>query len=116
MFANKVELIPRICNANFGEVCHDPLHNNEEVDLVGGFLQGITDDSDIWHDIEIIGQTRAEIHFSERIQELDAHGFWVFGMAKRKEIRFASDQPGLKPDAWDIGYVFVVMWANILSL
>src|SRR5437870_3513022 len=92
---------------------HDSLQNHEQADLIGGFIQEIKDWSDIWSDIEEVNRDRAEVRLSERIQELDTYGFWVFGIIKKKNLRFQSEE---KPSPWNVGYLYVVKKSNPFML
>lgn len=88
---------------------HGQLQNNQQADLIGGFIQEIKDWSDIWSDIEEIGRARAEVAFNERIEELDSHGFWVFGITRKEKLRFQSDE---EPSLWNVGHLFIVRKNN----
>jgi transcriptional regulator with XRE-family HTH domain len=88
---------------------HEQLKDNQQADLIGGFLQEIVDWSDIWSEIEEIGRARAEVALNERIQELDAQGFWIFGITKKQALRFQGEE---ESSLWNIGYLFVVRKSN----
>jgi hypothetical protein len=109
------DLLPRLASGrdltrtmmdnDFSHFEHGALQNNQQADLIGGFIQEIKDWSDIWSDIEEIDRARAEVAFNERIQELDAHGFWVFGITRKEKLRFQSEG---EPSLWNIGHLFIV--------
>ena len=115
----EADLLPRLVSGrdlarimmknHFFHFEHEQPQDNYQADLIGGFLQEIIDWSDIWSEIEEIGRTRAEVALNERIQELDAQGFWIFGKAKRQALRFQCEE---EPSLWDIGHLFVVRKSN----
>ena len=115
----EADLLPRIASGHdlarimmknqFFHFEHEQLQDNYQADLIGGFLQEIIDWSDIWSEIEEIGRARAEVALNERIQELDAQGFWVFGITKKQALRLQGEE---EPSLWDIGHLYVVRKSN----
>ncbi len=74
---------------------YDTTRDEAEINLVGGFIQEIQDWSDIWDEVDVTGQMRAEKHLSEMMQELETAGWHVYGSkwegtmnAKEKKIKW----------------------------
>lgn len=57
---------------------HDELNTEEEVELVAGFMQNTQDWGEIG-DLDSGTRVRAAFSLKQGIEELDHHGFWVFG-------------------------------------
>jgi len=116
---NDADLLPRLSSGRDlartmmnNELFHfeyEPLQDNQQADLIGGFIQEIKDCSDMWNDFEEIDRARAEVAFNERIQELDTHGFWVFGITRKEKLRFQSEE---EPSLWNVGHLFIVQKNN----
>lgn len=75
---------------------HYPYHSDtlsdEEVELVGGFIQNIKDWADIAEDLEPIEKLRAGKNLSDEIEELKESGFRVFGAREKQQM-----QGGIRP-------------------
>ena len=116
---NNVDLLPRLSSGHdllytimdneFFHFEYEPLQDNQQADLIGGFIQKIKDCFDMWDDFEEIARARAEVPFNEHIQELDVHGFWVFGITRQANFRrFQFEEPSL----WNVGHLFIVRKNN----
>jgi transcriptional regulator with XRE-family HTH domain len=116
---NDADLLPRLSsgrdlartmmNNELFHFEHEPLQDNQQADLIGGFIQEIKDYSDMWSDYEAIDRARAEVAFNERIQALDAYGFWVFGITRKEKLRFQAAE---EPSSWNAGHLFIVRKNN----
>ena len=91
--------------AELGTYGYSPLENNEEAELVGGFLQDVRDWGDIWIELNMIERARAEVELNERIEELARNGYWLFGQRKKKKLLFPHTS---NPSVWTIRYLYIV--------
>ena len=87
---------------------NDDLRTQEEVEIVGNFLQNIRDYADIWEDVELTQRTQLSFEYTGEIEQLNRAGFWVFGSRLRSKVRVA----GQVIDDWQIGAVRVVRTDN----
>jgi transcriptional regulator with XRE-family HTH domain len=92
VITNGHDLMSMIGGAYIGRYSHCVLNNNEDADLVGSFLQDVKDWGDLWGIVEIQDRAKAEIEFTERIYELSANGFLVFGKSKREKVNLEYDK------------------------
>ncbi|MBV7469319.1 HNH endonuclease signature motif containing protein [Aeromonas sp. sif0611] len=67
--------------------------NDEEVDLVGGFIQNISDWGDIASELEPIERIRAAKQLDEEIQELSSKGFFVFAATEKQRMEGGINPP-----------------------
>ena len=58
---------------------HDELKDENEVELVGVFLQTLQDYGEIDDDLEAAGRVRARFELTKDIERLGEAGFWVYG-------------------------------------
>ncbi|HQO21140.1 MAG TPA: HNH endonuclease [Acidobacteriota bacterium] len=69
--------------------------SKDEVELVGSFLQMVTDWGDFSRDMEPLERVRSEFEIKESFKELDRNGFLVFAALERqvleKDNKIASD-------------------------
>jgi hypothetical protein len=76
---------------------HYPYHSDdlsdEEIELVGGFIQSVKDWGDLSADLEPIEKLRAGKALSEEIQELRQSGFRVFGAREKQQLRGGINPP-----------------------
>jgi hypothetical protein len=91
--------------SELGVYDYRPLKNNEEAELVGGFLQDVRDWGDIWIELNMIERARAEVELNERIEELLRNRYWIFGQRKKKKLLFPSAS---NPSVWMITYLYIV--------
>ena len=85
----------------------DELETDEEVDLVGGFLQEVRDWNDITDEIEVDGRFRAELSLTRSIRALCDAG-WVVYAGRLERI---LDVDG-KRSPWPVSVVHVFRLAN----
>jgi hypothetical protein len=77
---------------NLGTGCHGSYQdhnddlNDEEVEIVGGFLQNLSDWVDIANHLEPMDKVRAKKSLSDELQELRSKGFLVFAAKERQRI------------------------------
>jgi hypothetical protein len=76
---------------------HYPYHSDdlsdEEIELVGGFVQNVTDWGDLGADMEAVEKLRAGKAISDGIQELRENGFRVFGAREKQQLRGGINPP-----------------------
>jgi len=88
---------------------HEELKSQEEVDLVGGFLQVVQDWGDLSADLETSDRVQTSFSLTESLQELEESGFFVFG---GREVRLFEG--GIQPDSsnWPIAILRVLRKDN----
>ena len=76
---------------------HYPYHSDEltddEVELVGGFMQNVRDWGDLDDHLEPIERVRAGKALSDEVAELHEHGFQVFGAREKQQMRGGISAP-----------------------
>jgi transcriptional regulator with XRE-family HTH domain len=100
----KVLFVPKMTSGN--DLCsviqdtdghqfqNDELETNEEVALVGNFLQDASDSGSIWSNMEPLARVEAGYRFTNMIKELEKYGLWVFA-SKKKTYLHMSIGPAL---------------------
>jgi hypothetical protein len=78
---------------------HDELDSQEEVDLVGGFLQNVRDLIDIGSDLEPADQVKASFDLTRSLEELEQAGFFVFGGREIQLLEGGTEEPSDWPVA-----------------
>lgn len=73
------EILDIVSNAMAYEFDHDELSSQEEVGLVGGFLQLAQDWGDLCDDLEAGGRVQTTYELSQSLQAVEEAGFFVFG-------------------------------------
>lgn len=79
--------------------CHGAYHDysenldEEEIELVGGFLQNLSDWSDIGAGLEPIELIRASKSIDDQIKNLNSRGFLVFAFKERQRLEGGVDPP-----------------------
>ena len=77
---------------NLADGCHGAYNDysddldDEETDLVGGFIQDVSDWADLVNGLEPIERIRAAKAIDEGIKELKANGFMVFAARERQRM------------------------------
>ncbi|MBX3082108.1 MAG: DUF4062 domain-containing protein [Anaerolineae bacterium] len=104
-------LIDIIMGSDAHQTTHDDLQNDAEVELVGGFLQNITDYSDIWNDIDPINRTRAQLELQREIEDLASNGFLVYGCQNREIHRYGIGD-NTQTISLNVQYIFVLRQSN----
>jgi len=112
-----VHLLPRIrtgkelmdlCGGAYACVLdHDELGNEEEVEVVGAFLQNVQDWGDIWDLIESAEHVRVGFSMTQEIERLEAMGFLVFATRQRRKVEVAG-----RSDVWPTFVMTVVRETN----
>lgn len=69
--------------ADLSEFDHDEAASKEEAVAIGDFFQELKDASEIWSEIEPANRVEITFSFTDRIRELEAMGFYVFGHRRR---------------------------------
>lgn len=72
---------------------HDELETEEEVELVGAFLQEAQDWGDAWRDVGVAERTRTGFAFSKTMKRLEQAGFSVFGGREVQRIEGGAAGP-----------------------
>lgn len=84
---------------NLLSTCHGSYQNHtdnlsdEEIEIVGGFLQSLTDWIDIASDLETIDQVRAKSSLNGELKELKNHGFLLFVAREKQQLEGGIGQP-----------------------
>lgn len=84
------EVIDVVTGCHFFYSFNDEPNNDAEINLVGGFIQGLRDWCDIWDDIDIPGQMRTTVHISEMVDELKTLGWSVYGSRMKGKKKIAG--------------------------
>lgn len=92
-----------------GSYDHDELETQQEVDIIGGFLEVIQDWVDIGTDLGPSNRTETAFRLSETIKELDELGFFVFGA---KEMQEMTGGYSGNPTDWPVCMIRVVRKTN----
>lgn len=96
-------------NAYAGSTNHDELWNEEEVDLVGGFLQSARDCGEMWSELEPANQVSASFELTQALQELEQAGFFVFG---GREVQVLEGGSQDEPSPWPVAILWVLRKDN----
>lgn len=86
---------------------NDELVSEEEVKIVGEFLDIVKDWGDIGPDLDPSSQVGATFRLTSLIKELEAIGFWVFGARERQKL--VSDR---QESSWEMAIVNVIRKTN----
>lgn len=80
LLATGKEVADMVASANYArDFDHDPIETEEEADIVGGFLQHVTDLGYIWDDLEPIQRVTETLRLNAGVSALEAAGFLVIG-------------------------------------
>ena len=90
---------------------HDELKSQEEVDLVGNFLQTVRDLIDLGDDLEPMDRVKAAFDLTRSLEELESTGFFVFG---GREIQLIEGGIETEPSDWPIAILRVLRKLRIL--
>ena len=98
------DLLNVLIGSHAYEQDHDSLNTEEEVDLVAGFLQNTHDWGEIGGELEMGARVRAAFSLKQELEDLERHGFWVFGgnRAARFTVKGSSE-----PMVWRVAMVRV---------
>ena len=64
--------------------------DGDEMEVIGGFQQDLTDWMDIWQDIGPASHAEASTHLGERLSEIRDMGWSVYGRLERRSVRFGG--------------------------
>ena len=87
---------------------HDDGLSEEEVELVGGFVQEVSDWIDLYADLEPIERMRTLQSMQELINDLERHGFFVFAATEIQQ----QEGGKLPPSPWKILHLRVYRSSN----
>jgi hypothetical protein len=99
------ELIGIIARAQESSLDHEDLLTQEEVDLVGGFLQSVFDTSEMWGEFEPAWRTQATFDLGQQLTALRDHGWRVFAARSTGSLVGGTLD---SPTTWVTAYVHVV--------
>ncbi len=92
-----------------GSYDHDELETQQEVDIIGEFLEVIQDWVDIGNDLGPSRRTEIVFRLSQTIKELDELGFYVFGA---KEVQEMTGGYSENPTDWPVSMISVSRKTN----
>jgi len=114
---HNLALLPRLVGASqIGELIQghgyvfsndDPKTSNE-TEALAAFLDNLRDWGDVWGEIGPGERLKAAMGLREQLDELEALGFWAFGMKRPKLVQAGAGDP-LR---WEVAYVVVVRAEN----
>lgn len=84
------EILNVITGCHFSYSHNDDPNDETEIELVGGFIQGLKDWCDIWEDIDVAGQMRAAFDITDWIKELSVAGWTVYGGKMKGKRKFSG--------------------------
>jgi hypothetical protein len=87
---------------------HDELKTEEEVALVGDFLQAVQDWGDLGSDLEAKDKVRIGFELNQSLRELEDAGFFVFGA---REVQLLEGGVG-GPSDWPVAILQVLRKTN----
>ena len=97
-----------VCNAYEHSLGHDELETQDEVDLVGGFLQAATDWGELGFDDQPGRMVQVGFDLTKSIKELEQAGFFVFGGREVRKL-MVDDKAS---DDWPVAILRVVRKTN----
>ena len=103
------EVLDFVTNAIAYSFDHEELKSQEEVDLVGGFLQVVQDWGELSADLETSDSVQTAYSLTESLQELEEAGFFVFG---GREVRLLEGGIQPEPSNWPITILRVLRKDN----
>lgn len=98
------EVLDLVTNAMGYSFDHEELKSQEEVDLVGGFLQEVQDWGELSTDLETSDRVQTAYSLTESLQKLEESGFFVFG---GREVRLFEGGIQPEPSNWPIAILIV---------
>lgn len=93
------EILDLIMGAMAYAFDHDELKSQEEVELVGGFLQLAQDWGDLGDVLEAGGRVQTAYELTTSLQELEEAGFFVFG---GREVQLLEGGAQAEPSNWPV--------------
>ena len=85
------------------------METQQEVDIIGDFLEVIRDWVDIGNDLGPSSRTETAFRLSQTIKELDELGFFVFGA---KEVQEMTGGYSENPTDWSVSIIRVIRKTN----
>jgi hypothetical protein len=87
---------------------HDELNTQEEVDLIGGFLQNLRDLADIGSELEPADEVQASFSLTKSLEELERAGYFVFGGREIQLIEGGNEEPS----DWPVAFLSILRKNN----
>lgn len=87
---------------------NDELENKDELNLISSFIQEVQDYGEIYSDLESGARIEAAYYLSKRLKEIEAEGFWVFGVRENLQKKIANKSIGI----WPTGTINVIRNTN----
>lgn len=103
------EILDLVTNAMGYSFDHEELKSQQEVDLVGGFLQIVQDWGELSGDLETSDRVQTAFSLTESLRELEESGFFVFG---GREVRILEGGIQPEPSNWPIAILRVLRKEN----
>lgn len=102
------DLFAIVGGAHAGSFENEELKTEAEVEIVGHFIQEMTDWGEMWGELEPGERVRQSFEFTQKLKDLEKAGFVVFGTREKKAIRVADE---VIPD-WNVAIIRVVRPTN----
>jgi hypothetical protein len=100
------QLVDLIAGAYAISIDHDEPNSQDEVDLIGGFLQNVSDYMDILDFASEPGErVESAFHLTELIKDVEEKGFFVFGARELQLLEGGIDDV---PSNWPVAIVHVL--------
>jgi hypothetical protein len=99
------QLVDLIAGTYAFSMDHDELNSQEEVDLIGSFLQDLRDWMDIIDDAEPSDRVNSSYHLTQMIRDIEEKGFFVFG---GREVQLLEGGIEDEPSNWPVAIVHVL--------
>jgi hypothetical protein len=103
------EVLDLVLGACAFSIDYDELNSQQEVDLVGQFLQDVSDWSDISDELEPSARVSAAYSLTQLLKDLEEKGFCVFGA---REVRLLEGGIPAGPSDWPIAIIHVLRKEN----
>ncbi len=103
------EVLDLVSNAMAFSFDHDELKSQQEVDLVGGFLQIVQDWGDISAEMEAGDRVQTAYSLTASLRELEEHGFLAFGA---REVQLLEGGIQTVPSSWPIAILRILRQDN----
>jgi len=105
------EIFNIVEGAHTFQIDNDELLSEEEVAIVGEFLDIVKDWGDIGPDLDPSSKVNISFRLTSLIQELESIGFWVFGVREQQELVIDGHA-----SSWEMAIVNVIRKTNPLIL
>ena len=109
--ATGTALISIIAGSHAHLMENDDLQTDVELELVGSFLQNISDYGDLWGDLGPYERTKAAFDLQHEIDELESNGFLVYGCQQTEPHRYRIEDKARTVEM-QVLYVFVLRKSN----